>query len=434
MTLRDGLLRIRAGEAAHPEAVSALTRLAAGHGTPLYVYDAETIRERARALYAAFAPRFPRLALRYALKANTNVEIVRQLLAEGLAPEVVSEGEIRAALRAGATGHDILFTSSSKSPSEIDFALGHDVLLNVDNLDELEQVSAAALRLGTTARISFRINPGVDPDTLHQINTGIPESKFGVHLDGGHARAAYAKARALPALAIAGVHCHIGSQITETAGYEKTARRMLAFVRELKDELGLTLSFVDLGGGLGIPFADGQEVMTPEDLARALKPIWDDEVSRLGYEPELWIEPGRYLVAQAGLMLARVNSVKTTPVKTFVNVDAGFNTLMRPALYGAAHRVRIVGRDGEPMLLDVAGDVCETGDILAEARLLPRPAAGDLVAFLDAGAYGFVMASEYNARPLPAEVLVDGDAVRVIRRRGTWEELHRSEPEGVPEA
>ncbi|MHB8800674.1 MAG: diaminopimelate decarboxylase [Thermoanaerobaculia bacterium] len=429
MTLRDGLLRVRAGEAAHPEAVAALTRLAAEHGTPLYVYDAGTIRENARALRAAFAPRFPRLGLRYALKANTNVEIVRRVLAEGLAPEVVSEGEVRAALRAGAAGRDVLFTSSSKSPSEIDFALRHDVLLNVDNLDELEQVSSGAIRLGTTARISFRINPGVDPDTLHQINTGIPESKFGVHLDGGDAREAYARARALPGLAITGVHCHIGSQITETAGYEKTARRMLAFVRELKEELGLTLSFVDLGGGLGIPFADGQTVMTPEDLARALKPIWDEEVARLGYEPELWIEPGRYLVAQAGLMIARVNSVKTTPVKTFVNVDAGFNTLMRPALYGAAHRVRVVGRDGPPMLLDVAGDVCETGDILAEGRLLPRPAAGDLVAFLDAGAYGFVMASEYNARPLPAEVLVDGDDVRVIRRRGTWEELHRSEPE-----
>jgi len=434
MTLREGLLRVRAGEAAHPEAVAALNRLAADHGTPLYVYDAETIREKARALREAFGPRFPRLGLRYALKANTNVEIVRRVLAEGLAPEVVSEGEVRAALRAGAAGRDVLFTSSSKGPSEIDFALRHDVLLNVDNLDELAQVSAAALRLGTTARISFRINPGVDPDTLHQINTGIPESKFGVHLDGGHARAAYERARALPALAITGVHCHIGSQITETAGYEKTARRMLAFVRELKEELGLTLSFVDLGGGLGIPFADGQAVMTPEDLARALKPIWDEEVALLGYEPELWIEPGRFLVAQAGLMVARVNSVKTTPVKTFVNVDAGFNTLMRPALYGAAHRVRIVGRDGPPMLLDVAGDVCETGDILAEGRLLPRPEAGDLVAFLDAGAYGFVMASEYNARPLPAEVIVDGDTVRVIRRRGTWDELHRGEPEVVPGA
>ncbi len=428
MTLREGLLAVRAGEAAHPAAVAAFTRLARDHGTPLYVYDAETIRERARELKAAFVPRFPRLRLRYALKANTNVEIVKLLLAEGLAPEVVSEGEARAALLAGARGSDILFTSSSKSPSEIEFALGNDVLLNADNLDELGQISAAATRLGKTARISFRINPGVDPDTLHQINTGIPESKFGVHLDGGNARTAYETAKSLPGVVPEGIHCHIGSQITDPAGYEETARKMLAFVRELKDELGIRLSFVDLGGGLGIPFRDGETVMTAEGLAAALKPIWEEEVALLGYEPELWIEPGRFLVAQAGVLVARVNSVKTTPVKTFVNVDAGFNTLLRPALYGAEHRVRVVGKTAAPMTLDVAGDVCETGDILAEARLLPRPEAGDLVVFLDAGAYGFAMASEYNARPLPAEVLVDGDAVRVIRRRGTFEELHRSEP------
>lgn len=428
MTLRDGLLRARAGQAAHPDAVDAFTRLAAAHGTPLYVYDAETIRESARALRDAFVPRFSRLRLRYALKANTNVAIVRLILGEGLLPEVVSEGEIRAALRAGAKGSDVLFTSSSKCPSEIDFALRHGVVLNVDNLDELGQASRAATALGTTARVSFRLNPGVDPDTLHQINTGIPESKFGVHLDGGDARRAYAAALALPGISIAGVHCHIGSQITDPAGYEETARKMLSFVRELKRDLGLTLSFVDLGGGLGIPFSDGQAVMSADGLARALKPIWDEEVARLGYEPELWVEPGRFLVAQAGVLVARVNSVKTTPVKTFVNVDAGFNTLLRPALYGAEHRVRVVGREGAPMLLDVAGDVCETGDILAEGRLLPRPEAGDLVVFLDAGAYGFAMASEYNARPLPAEVLVDGDDVRVVRRRGTFEELHRSEP------
>ncbi|MFN7989411.1 MAG: diaminopimelate decarboxylase [Thermoanaerobaculia bacterium] len=428
MTLREGLLRVRAGEAAHPAAIETFGRLAREHGTPLYVYDAETIREQARSLLAGFVPRFRSVKVRYALKANTNPEIVRLLLSEGLAPEVVSEGEIRTALLAGAKGSDVLFSSSSKSPAEIDFSLRHDVLLNVDNLEELAQVSEAATRLGTTARVSFRINPGVDPDTLHQINTGIPESKFGVHLDGGIARKGYETAKSLPGLSIAGVHCHIGSQIVDPAGYEETARKMLAFVRELKEDLGIRLSFVDLGGGLGIPFADGQKVMSPADLASALKPIWEEEVALLGYEPELWIEPGRFPVAQAGLLVARVNSVKTTPVKTFVNVDAGFNTLLRPALYGAAHRVRIVGKTGDPMLLDVAGDVCETGDILAEGRQLPRPVAGDLVVFLDAGAYGFVMASEYNARPLPAEVLVDGDAVRVIRRRGTFEDLLRGVP------
>ena len=201
VTLRDGLLRARAGEAAHPAAVAAFARLAASTARRSTSTTRRRSASRPARSAAAFAPRFPKLRLRYALKANTNVAIVRLLLAEGLAPEVVSEGEIRAALLAGAKGSDVLFTSSSKSPSEIDFALRHDVLLNVDTLDELEQVSAAAARHGTTARISFRINPGVDPDTLHQINTGISESKFGVHLEGGSRRTAYETAKALPDVA-----------------------------------------------------------------------------------------------------------------------------------------------------------------------------------------------------------------------------------------
>jgi diaminopimelate decarboxylase len=306
----------------------------------------------------------------------------------------------------------------------------------VDSLDELEQVEAAAARLKKTARISFRINPGVDPHTIHQINTGVSESKFGLHLEGGIALSAYERAKALPHVKIAGAHCHIGSQITETEGYEITARKMLAFLLELKEKLGLTLEFLDLGGGLGIPYRDGQTVMSPDDLARALKPIWDEGVAKLGYEPTLWLEPGRFFVAQSGFLLTRVNTVKTTPLKTFVNVDAGFNTLMRPAMYQAYHRARVVGRTEDPLLLDVAGDVCETGDILAAERTLPRPRPGDLVALLDAGAYGFSMASEYNARPLPAEVLVDGDHVTVIRQRGSLDDLYRRQlvPKTIPRA
>ncbi|HEV8268019.1 MAG TPA: diaminopimelate decarboxylase, partial [Thermoanaerobaculia bacterium] len=215
--------------------------------------------------------------------------------------------------------------------------------------------------------------------------------------------------------------------ITEPEGYLLTARKMLAFLKELKDELGLQLQFLDLGGGIGIPYHDGENVMSPEDLAKALKPIWDEGVKALGYEPTLWLEPGRFFVAQSGFLLTRVNSVKTTPVKTFVNVDAGFNTLMRPAMYQAYHRVRIVGRKDDVKKVDIAGSVCETGDILAADRDLPLPKAGDLAVILDAGAYGFSMASEYNARPMPAEVLVKGDAVKVIRKRGTFDALWRGE-------
>jgi diaminopimelate decarboxylase len=432
-TLRDGLQAARADRAGSPEATRAFQALAAKFGTPLYVYDKATIVGQARALKAAFAPRFPKLKVFYAVKANTNGTIISLLRAEGLGAEVVSGGELLTARRIGVPGSEIMFTSSSKRPDEIELAIRNDSVLNVDSLDELEQVEVIAARLGKNARISFRVNPGVDPHTIHQINTGISESKFGLHLEDGIALAGYARAKGLVHVRITGVHCHIGSQITETSGYEATAKKMLAFVKELKEKLGVTLEFVDLGGGIGIPYHDGETVMGPDDLAKALKPIWDEGVKALGYEPTLWLEPGRFFVAPSGFLLARVNSVKTTPVKTFVNVDAGFETLMRPAMYQAYHRVRVVGPAGEPEKLDIAGDVCETGDILAADRVLPRPKGGDLVVILDAGAYGFSMASEYNSRPLPAEVLVDGDTATVIRRRGTTEDLFRGEtPAAAP--
>ncbi len=426
-SLHDGLEALREDRATDPAAVAAVARLAGEFGTPLYVYDKAGITGPFRALREAFQPRFPKLRLHYALKANGNVALARILRAEGAFPEVVSLGEILTALRAGWRGEDLLFTSSSKTPAEIAKTVETGAVLNADSIDELEQASAAAVRAGRTLRLSFRLNPGVDPDTLHHINTGIPESKFGVHLDGGHALAAYARAKELPGLAITGVHCHIGSQIGDTAGYEETARKMLAFVRELKETLGVTLAFVDLGGGLGVPYQDGDVGMSPERLAAALQPIWREGIARAGYEPALWLEPGRSLVAPSGFLVTRVNTVKKTPVKTFVNVDAGSNTLLRPALYDAFHRARVVGAAGARELLDVAGDVCETGDILAPERVLPVPKAGDHVVFLDTGAYGFAMASTYNARPLPAEVLVDGDTATLIRRRGTFDDLFRDQ-------
>jgi diaminopimelate decarboxylase len=426
-TLHDGLEKARADQAHDPAAVAAFEKLAKTYGTPLYVYDQETIEKQFDALKGAFAPRFPKLKIFYAVKANTNLSILEILRKRGAGAEVVSEGEIVTARRLGIPGTEIMFTSSSKSPAEIQLALKNGAVLNVDSRDELEQIELEAAKLKLTARISFRINPGVDPDTIHQINTGVSDSKFALHLEDGLALASYPRAKELAHVKIVGVHCHIGSQITETEGYEETAKKMLAFVLELKTKLGIQLDFVDLGGGLGIPYKDGQTAMSPEDLAKALQPIWAAGVQALGYEPTLWLEPGRFFVAQSGFLLARVNTVKKTPLKTFVNVDAGFNTLMRPAMYQAYHRVRVVGKTGATTKLDIAGDVCETGDILAADRDLPLPAPGDLVVILDAGAYGFSMASEYNARPLPAEVMVHGNESRVIRRRGTFADLFRSE-------
>ncbi len=422
-SLHDGLMKLRANEAHDAAAVAACQRLVKRYGTPLYVYDRALVDAQATALKQAFAAKFPRLRLFYAVKANTSLALITLLRQHGVGTEVVSGGEIMTARKLGVPGTDIMYTSSSKSPWELELALKDNVLLNVDSRDELEQIEAMATHLGTTARISFRINPGVDPHTIHQINTGITESKFGLHLKDGIALAAYARAQKLPHVKIVGLHCHIGSQITDPDGYKLAAGKMMAFAAELREKLGITLEFIDLGGGIGIAYRDGEKVMTPAQLADVLHPIWHAGVQKLGYEPTLWLEPGRFFVAPAGFLLTRVNSVKTTPVKTFVNVDCGFNTLVRPAMYQAYHRVRIVGRQGHELELDIAGDVCETGDILAEKRLLPRPKAGDIVAILDAGAYGFAMASEYNARPLPAEVLVEGNKVRVIRSRGKINDL-----------
>ncbi|MBI4912544.1 MAG: diaminopimelate decarboxylase [Acidobacteria bacterium] len=425
-TLHEALVAARADRAGDPGVAAAFQRLARAHGTPLYIYDRAHIQAQARALKAAFGPRFPKLRILYALKANTNPTVIGLLREEGLGAEVVSVGEIETALRVGYKGPEIMFTSSSKGPGEIRRAIALGTVLNVDSLDELGQVQAEAKRQGRKARVSFRINPGVDPHTIHQINTGISESKFGLHLEGGLAFKAYERAAAMPEIALEGAHCHIGSQITEAEGYILTAKKMLGLVKELKERLNLKLAFLDLGGGIGIPYRDGQQVMSPEDLATALQPVWKEGVAAAGYEPTLWLEPGRFFVGGAGTLLVRVNTVKQTPLKTFVNVDAGFNTLMRPAMYQAYHRVRVVGKTQDPTLVDIAGDVCETGDILAEARTLPRPVAGDLVAILDAGAYGFSMASEYNARPLPAEVMVDGDRATVLRRRGSHGDLFRN--------
>jgi diaminopimelate decarboxylase len=429
---RECLGRAGRGEVAGPEAGNLFSGLARRFGTPLYIYDEETIRGQIRRFRQAFESLFPRVRVLYALKANASLAVVRILKSGGARAEVVSGGELYLARQAEFSGDQIMFTSSSKSPWEIDAAIRAGAVLNLDSFDDLEAASEAAGRLGARATISFRINPGVDPTTLHQINTGITESKFGLHIASGIAFSAFERARRLPNLEIAGAQCHIGSQIASTAGYEETARRMLALLLDLRDKLDLTLRFLDLGGGIAIPYRPGERIMTPEDLARALLPVWGSGVAALGYEPELWLEPGRFLVGPAGFLLMRVNSVKVTPVKTIVNVDAGFNDLIRPVLYGAYYRVFAPGKSGPTSSVDVAGVICETGDILASDRMLPRLCRGDLLLIPDAGAYGFSMASEYNLQPLPAEVLVrSDDRAAVIREREPLEEFLRRQR--VPE-
>ena len=393
-----------------------LIELAKRFGTPLYVYDESRIREN----FGEFKAAFPKARICYAYKANTSLAICSILRQEGAAADVVSEGELRAALKVGVKPEDIIFTNNAKTREELEFALDSGVIINVDSLDELNLIS----EIGKPAKISFRVNPAVDPKTHPKIATGMKDSKFGLHLENDIALEAYKKAKEL-GIEIAGVQMHIGSQITDMTAFEDAAKKLMDFVLKLK-ESGITLKFIDIGGGLGISYT-GEKTPKPKDLAEKILPIIKEYNSNLGYEPELWLEPGRYLVANAGVLLCGVQSVKKTPYKNFVNVDCGFNTLARPVLYDSFHRIKALGKKGNEETYDIAGNICESGDILGKDRQLPAVEKGDILAILDAGAYGFSMASQYNSRPRPAEVLVREKSTEIIREREIWDDLWRGE-------
>lgn len=398
---------------------------ARSHGTPLYVYDGDLIVRRARELDAAYRQHFPKLKVLYAVKANSNLALLSLLFAQGVGAECISGGELRTALRLGVRGENMLFTSSAKTREELELALRSGIVINLDSFGDIAHVAEMAASLNTKAKVSVRINPDVDPKTHRFISTGHKFSKFGVLLEDDQIMQAYAQIKASPHLEIWGLHSHIGSQILEAGPFEQNAAVLLGFLRRLKQELGIELRFVDLGGGIGIPYRDGQAPLDPAEIARRVADIFKPGFATLGYQPEIWLEPGRYLVAESGILLTRVISVKDTPYTDFINVDTGFNHLIRPLLYEAYHRVRVLGRDQDIRLFDVAGNICETGDILAHERLLPTPKDGDILALLDAGAYGFSMASSYNSFDLPAELLVRGEKAELIRSRSNLEDLFR---------
>ncbi|MDJ0838165.1 MAG: diaminopimelate decarboxylase [Acidobacteriota bacterium] len=397
------------------------------YGTPLYVYDGDRIKEKFHKFSKAFKDAYGNTKIYYALKANTNLSIVALLKKEGASAECISMGEIYLARKLGWKGEDILFTSSSKSPVEMEYAVNHDVVINLDSMGDLENLIATVEKLKKKARVSFRLNTDVDPKTHKHISTSHKTTKFGILFENDQIMEGYKRAYDHPLLEVWGIHSHIGSQIMDDSPFVRNVKLVTTAVKRLKQELGIELKFMDLGGGLGIPYRDGQEPLEPEVVANKMAKLVKQELKDLGYMPALWMEPGRYFVGDAGFLVARVNSVKDTPYKHFINVDTGFNHLVRPILYEAYHRVRVLGRKGEREKFDVAGNICETGDILAYDRMLPRPSVGDYVAFMDAGAYGFTMASEYNMFTLPAEIMVRGDKVDVIRKRPDIEDLFRNQ-------
>ena len=395
-----------------------LARIAAVVGTPAWVYSANTLRRRARALTGALAGAGLNASVHFAVKANDNLAVLAVLAAEGLGADVVSEGELRIAMKAGVAARTIVFSGVGKTDREIGLAIAEDIFqLNAESAEEIERISAIASSLGRTARVALRVNPDVDARTHAKITTGKAENKFGIAIS--DAPALYARMAALPGIEPIGIATHIGSQITQgMSAYRAAYAKLADLVRALRAQ-GLPVLRVDCGGGLGIPYRD-EPAPAPEVLAGAIRATLGD----LGLP--VMLEPGRWIAGPAGLLLAAVVLQKQGAAHRFVVADAGMNDLIRPAMYDAWHGIMPVAARAHTLprsLADVVGPVCETGDTFARARLLPALGAGDLIAFLDAGAYGAVMSSTYNARPLAPEVLVDGNRFAVVRDRQTLDSL-----------
>lgn len=408
----------------HAEAVP-VEELARAYGTPLYVYSTATLTRHWKVLHRSLAG-LDHLVC-YAVKANSNLAVLSLFARLGSGFDIVSGGELYRVLKAGGHPGKVVFSGVGKRDDEIAFALESGVkVLNVESAPELARVSIVARRMGVRAPIALRVNPDVDPKTHPYISTGLSENKFGVSVD--EARRLYALAAQDPALELRGVACHIGSQITTVRPFLDAIARVLALVKDLGKQ-GIRLGHVDVGGGLGITYAD-EAPPHPDEYGRAIKKA----LSR--FDGEVMLEPGRVLVGNAGVLVTRVLHVKESGRKVFVVVDAAMNDLVRPSYYDAHHEIEPAGaprKDADEIVCDVVGPVCESSDFLARKRRMPRPVRGDLLVVRSAGAYGFAMSSNYNARPRAAEVLVDGDGARLARRRETYADLVRGEtPE--PEA
>jgi diaminopimelate decarboxylase len=386
-------------------------------GTPAYIYSARTLRRHFRVISDAFEG--TNTIICFAMKALSNLSILKLFNDLGAGFDIVSVGELMRCLKVGADPAKIVFSGVGKTDSEIEAAINADILMiNVESRPELHRVSEVASRLRRSARVSLRVNPDLDPGTHPHISTGHRDSKFGIPLS--QVREYYAEARRLPSLELAGLSTHIGSQITETSPFIEAAQKVAAIVRDLRVD-GIPLNYLDLGGGLGIPYQE--EPPEPVEYATALL----GPLRELGVK--IIIEPGRVLVGNAGILVTRVLYVKETDVKRFVVVDGAMNDLIRPVLYEAYHEIRPVEQRAQASLqtADVVGPVCESGDFFAREREVPELRAGELLSIMSAGAYGFVMASNYNSRPRAPEVIVDGARFHVVRERESFDDLVRGE-------
>jgi diaminopimelate decarboxylase len=391
-------------------------RLASEFGTPLFVYSRRTITEHLEKIIAAFAPARPHIS--YSVKANSNLAILRLVKESGVAFDAVSGGEIYRILRCGGQGKDIVFAGVGKSRQEIAMALEVGILMfNVESRGELERIEGEAARLGTRAPVALRLNPDVDPKTHRYITTGKRENKFG--LDIATAGEIASSMDDFPHTDLVGLHMHIGSQITSVQPYVRALEKILAFARKIVEQ-GVSLEWINIGGGFGITYTDDDKARPIEEYAQAILPL----LTGTGFR--IILEPGRFVVGNGGVLLSQVEYVKTSQDRRFVIVDAAMNDLIRPSLYEAFHRIGgvLATKAGEATLpADVVGPICESGDFLGRNLPLPAVEPGDLLAVFSTGAYGFSMASNYNSRPRAAEVLVHGDSYSLVRRRETWQDL-----------
>jgi len=396
-----------------------VSRIAKEVGTPCYIYSHETLIRHFHAYDSAFKD-IPHV-IAFAMKANSNLAILRLMTREGSGVDIVSGGELFRALKAGVPASKIVFAGVGKSPDEIRDALKADILMfNVESTAEIHAINAVAASVGMKARIALRINPDVDPKTHPYISTGMKKSKFGIAAD--RALEEYKMASSLSHIDVVGVHAHIGSQLTDVTPFVDSLKKVVGLIDTLKN-YGINIRYLNIGGGLGITYSDEKPPL-PQDLAHAISPLVKD----LGLT--LVMEPGRVIVGNAGILVTKALYEKAGETKHFVIVDAAMNDLIRPSLYGAYHEIRPVNEAAvrrPKQIVDIVGPVCESGDFLAKERSLPNIQPDDLLAVMSAGAYGFVMASNYNSRPRVPEILVNGGDFHIIRERETYDDLVKGE-------
>jgi diaminopimelate decarboxylase len=393
--------------------------LAKKFDTPLYVISEKRIRENCLRLYKALVANYGKVRVYYAAKANSNLAVLKILENVEAYIDVVSTGEVFLSLTSGFTPERILFTGTSVRDDELEFLVNSNVTVNVDSLSQLNRL----LKLTVPKVLSVRVNPEVGAGLYSHVITGGKQSKFGLWEN--DALKAYETAKQAGVKTF-GMHMHIGSGVLDVKPFMQALEKLFKVAKKVHDRLGITFEFIDIGGGLGVPYKPDEKELDLAVFSEKVLSLFKSRVEKDGLgEPFFCVEPGRYLVADAGILLTTVNTIKTTPFKKFIGVDAGFNTLIRPTLYGSYHHIVVANKLNSPEeeTVDVVGPICESGDALANDRRLPTVQEGDLLAVLNAGAYGFAMSSQYNARPRAAEVLVKDGKARLAREREQLDDL-----------